>query len=232
MEKCAKCSLDAKYQVVKRLNLIPVAPTFLCEIHRREYDRNEHVFVVVGLAIALVLALMSLQPWTAFDADRALPSSPTAAAQLDGDLDGDGRVAWFEEQAIANPEAMRSLEQVGYPFAAVLLPDSPTRPIKKKISVEAFLRAAHTPDENGETLVVKFNHPGLMERFINKHNGPGAETLIHALYLTHDPYLAVVLAAPESEEFSLICLEKLTQDQETAIEALDSAPVKNETKTP
>lgn len=226
MEKCARCSLDAKFKATKRLLIFPSKPIFLCDIHAREHERTSDRVIVIGLAIAIVLALLSLNPLRFLTDNKEIQAPSTAAAPLVADLDGDGRVAWFEEQAFATPEAMANFRKTGYPFAKVLLPDSPTRAIRKKINVAAFLEAAQQPNEKGQTLLHKFNHPLLMKRFVDRHAKIGAKIEIRALFLTHDPYLAFVLARRGVDERTLICLEKLSPDQEAAIDLLEAEVVK------
>ncbi len=226
MEKCLRCNRDAKVKVLKRLGVIPIKPIFLCEIHQRQFQRREDLFVIIGLTVSLLVVFFSLSPWQLFSPDTAIAPTPIEAMRQKADLDGDGRVSWFEQQSFANPDTMANLQATGYPFARVLTPDTPTRAIKKKIKLESFFHALNTPDEEGQTLLHRFNHPLLMREFIKKHGDPTAAVQIRAIFLTHDPYLAIVLAKPQEEEPSLICLERLTPDQQKAVDLLENAPIK------
>ncbi|MDP8224878.1 MAG: hypothetical protein P9L99_16080 [Candidatus Lernaella stagnicola] len=227
MAQCSQCGDDAHWKIVKRLNFVPVKPFFLCDEHRQEMERKEFTFIIAGLVISLVIVLISLAPWRFLSKQESIAPTPIQAEMVVADLDRDGRVSWFEQQAVASDEVMANFKQFKYPFARVLTPDSPTRPIKKKIALDAFLNASQTSGTAGGSLVNRFNHPLLFDRFVQRHTDPTAQLQIRALYLTHDPYLAIVLAKPDTEEPSFICLERLSPDQEQAVDALESPADKN-----
>jgi hypothetical protein len=227
MIRCRHCSLDAKYKVIRRFNAVPIRPLYLCEIHRKRFERVQDFLLISALVLTLALFVIS------FMTDQANKNEVATVERIqesqvfaEKDLDRDGRISWFEEQVTTGQ--MAYFRELGYPFTTVLSPTAPTRALKRRIDVAALLQAVREPTPENQIILTMFPHPKLMKAFLDKYSAPDAKPNLQAVMLTHDGELAFVLLDTENEQNSRICLERLAPDQETEIEklALDKEPAK------
>jgi hypothetical protein len=231
MLKCDRCESDAQFKATKLYHLFPIKTVYLCEDHRRAFERWQDIALMIGVTLSLALSIFSIHHQLL---ERGTRTRQEIAAQQQTyaakDLDHDGRVSWFEEQI--TPEQLANYKAVGYPFNRVLQTGDPTKSVRKKIEVAAFVEAILAPLDAVAPLAGKFNHPLLIRSFVQQRAAPDASPQLRGVYLTHDDYLALQLTAPDDEERSLICLEKLTPEQQAALDALAPEPKVKAPKTP
>jgi hypothetical protein len=230
MLKCAKCGEEAEYKVVKRFNLLRIKPLYLCATHRRKFETTQDIVIMAALAASLIACIVSLPR-------HAPPPPPTppvagglpAAGALDPrDLDGDGYVSWWE--AHVTGDQLVNFQKIGYPFEQLLHEGEPTKAVRKRIDVAAFIAAAHPAAEGAESIAAIFNHPKLMQRFVDKYADPAAPLQLHGVYLTTDLYAAFLLLDSANAANSVICLEKITAAQEAALNRLSATGAKADGK--
>lgn len=215
MIKCDYCDLDARFKAEKRFNLFRIQPKYLCDVHRRRFERHEDWLLLGGLLLAILLGVGGFYGSFTMRENQVREETVRQQEYSVKDLDHDGRVTWFEEQV--TPAQMQNFNLTGYPFFKILYPPTPTKPVKKRLDVAGFLAAAQPETTQGTTLLKAFVHPILMRNFLVDHTSGKAAQQIRAIYLTHDEFLAFALAKPGSESIEMICLEKLSPEQETEI---------------
>ncbi len=218
MPQCANCQSPAKYVAVKRFSMFGIKPRYLCDHHKKMFERTEDLLLILALIVSVAFFVASLY----HDVVQAKNANQQALIHqeqifVERDLDRDGRVSLFEAQA--DDLQMQNFRQVGYPFVRIILPGEPTKSVFKKIDTKVFTNAVLN-GQSGEQLAGHFHHPRLVKNFLAKYTAEQASPHLKAIFLTHDLHVAYVLGTQENGAGTMICLDLLEQDLYDKIAAL------------
>jgi hypothetical protein len=220
MTGCDKCERPAKFLATRRLGVFRAKPQYLCERHAKIFERTEDVILTVGLVLAVAFFVVSFLRDHRLGQDQARAAEQKRIADLD--LDGDGVVSVFEEQA--TEEQRRNFRLTGYPFVQVFQPgQQPDMTIRHRIE-PAHLTAAVDNPSSPKPLATYFPHPRLMRRFVDQHTAPNCQSCLSAVYLTEDDYLAFLLKSPSTGQINMICLERIAPELATMMLNIPGPP--------
>jgi len=211
MAKCDVCKAPARYVARKRFNLLPIKQRYLCDLHKKKFERGEDVFVLLALIISVAFLVFSVihdQQAKRIVAVQQQIEKQKLYEELD--LDRDGRVSLFEAQA--TDKQIANFNTFGYPFFDVLEPHEPTKSVKKRIALNDFRKWLQENTPADVTMISYFPHPKLMQSFLDQHTQQSSDPFLNGIYLTHDGYLAFVLSYKNGDKNPNICLERLDQE--------------------
>jgi len=141
------------------------------------------------------------------DSVRFEQSDPTGNKWIEQrDLDGDGRISFFEDQL--STTQFENYSNVGYPFLRVFQGgEVPTLIPRFRLNI-AKIRQSLSRQENSFTEL--FGHPKLMDDFLGKYLDSKCEVCINGIVFAEDDYLAFTLTDRKTRKVEMICLDKVT----------------------
>ncbi|HPQ70138.1 MAG TPA: hypothetical protein PKW95_13505 [bacterium] len=218
MAQCAHCQSPAKHVAVKRFSMFGIQPRYLCEHHKKKFERTEDLLLILALIVSVAFFVASLY----HDVLQAKNANQQALLQqeqvyAERDLDHDGRVSLFEAQT--DEQQMQNFRQVGYPFVRIILPGEPTKSVFKKIDTKTFANAVLN-GQDGQQMAGLFHHPRLIKNFLVKYTNEQASPFLKAIFLTHDLNIAYVLGTQENGAGTMICVDPLDQELYDKVAAL------------
>lgn len=213
MVKCKICELNAKYRVRRIFNIVPLNNYFLCERHKKILATAQDSALAIALiaCIGLFVFFHSRENRTV-EAQAAPERKAVVELQKpdERDLNGDGRVSYYEDQILLGSNEYTNFQAIGYPFQLILVPPQDTPSIAYYLDLKAFLETTIRKDTS--SLIPLFHHPQLMEQFLRRFTAENAVPRLEAVILTHGDYLAFALLDPTSQIMTSICLEKLDEE--------------------
>ncbi len=121
------------------------------------------------------------------------------------DLDGDGRISFYEDQLSATQ--FENYSSVGYPFPRIFQSgEVPTLIPRFRLNISR-IRQSLSRKENSFTEL--FGHPKLMDDFLAKYLDSKCEMCINGIVFAEDDYLAFTLTDRKTKKVEMICLEKV-----------------------
>jgi len=141
------------------------------------------------------------------DSVRFEQNDPTGNKWIEQrDLDGDGRLSFYEDQLSA--VQFDNYSSVGYPFPRIFQSgEVPTLIPRFRLNISR-IRQSLSRQENSFTEL--FGHPKLMDDFLAKYLDSKCEVCINSIVFAEDDYLAFTLTDRQTRKVEMICLDKVT----------------------
>lgn len=141
------------------------------------------------------------------DSVRFEQNDPTGNKWIEQrDLDGDGRISFYEDQLSVTQ--FENYSSVGYPFPHLFQSgEVPTLIPRYRLNISKIRQSLSRKENSFSEL---FGHPKLMDDFLAKYLDSKCEVCINGIVFAEDDYLAFTLTDRKTRKVEMICLDKVT----------------------
>lgn len=122
------------------------------------------------------------------------------------DLDGDGRISFFEDQLTATQ--LENYTTAGYPFLRIFQSgEVPSLTPRYRLNLGKIRMSLSRQSEN--SFIELFGHPKLMDDFLTKYLDKKCDPCLKSIVYTEQDYLAFMINNRKTRKMEMICLDKV-----------------------